>query len=342
MEYIVKNSQDFLKALLATGRKVWAPKMQNGRLEMAAVADSQEVSLDYINTHDSPKKVFFPQTEKLMAFHKDQEKPNSMVYQPLGLDKEPADILFGLRPCDARALRVCDNVFQNNRFTDPYWKTKYESALKIGLACQKPGPACFCTALGGSPFSEEGLDILAMISDGGFLLKAISDKGTECLKSLSLESSDVSTPMTEAKKATESQMSAPFDLAKLQNAEILDIYNQEHWADTAARCLNCGTCTFVCPTCHCFDIQDEENEKGGVRVRNWDTCMSWLYTIHGTGHNPRPTKTERMRQRFMHKLKYIPLKQNGACGCVGCGRCLTLCPVNIDIREVAQQMNQAN
>lgn len=342
-EYIVKQNalRDFFKAMTEGGkRSLLAPVEADGKWQMME-ADPEKVSLDYSNTHLSPKCAFFPQTEKLMAFHKDPTKSDPFVYKPLGLDNVKPMALFGLRPCDAKGLVVCDKVFQNNRFTDPYWKTKYESAVKIGLACTAPGPNCFCTGVGGSPFGEAGLDALAWPKDGGLALKTITSWGDEFVKALAgVETADVAGEMADLKKAAEAKMPARIDLKQVETGQILDIFNQPHWKDTADRCLNCGTCTFVCPTCHCFDIQDEQSEKGGVRMRNWDTCMSWLYTIHGTGHNPRPTKTERMRQRFMHKLKYIPMKQDGDCGCIGCGRCVTLCPVNIDIREVARQMNE--
>jgi ferredoxin len=339
-EYIVKENalRAFFEAL-AQERRLLAPVRGGGKLQMAE-ARPEEVTLDYGNTHQSPKSAFFPQTERLMAFHKDTAQSDPFVYKPLGLDKITPTVLFGLRPCDAQGLAVCDKVFQNDRFTDPYWKTKYESSIKIGLACDQPGPACFCTAVGGSPYGEAGLDALAAAKDGGLALKAVTEAGEEFLKKLpGLESGAAAPELAERRKAVESKMPGPLDQAQVAAGAILDIFNQPHWKDTADRCLNCGTCTFVCPTCHCFDIQDEQNDKGGVRMRNWDTCMSWIYTVHGTGHNPRPTKTERMRQRFLHKLKYIPLKQNGQSGCIGCGRCVTLCPVNIDIREVAKQMN---
>lgn len=341
-EYIVKQNAlaNFFKAMTEGGqRRLLAPAKVGDKLQMIE-CEPANISLDYANTHQSPKSAFFPQTEKLMAFHKDTSKSDPFVYKALGLDEVKPAVMFGIRPCDARGLIVCDKTFQNNRFTDPYWKTKYEGTIKIGLACTSPCAACFCTAVGGSPFGEEGLDALAMVKDGGLIVKAISPEGDEFIKSLAgAESFDAAAELAEGKKSAEAKMPAPLDFTKLDSAAILDVINQPHWKDTADRCLNCGTCTFVCPTCHCFDIQDEQNEEGGVRMRNWDTCMSWLYTIHGTGHNPRPTKTERMRQRFMHKLKYIPMKQDGACGCIGCGRCVTLCPVNIDIREVARQMN---
>ena len=338
-EYIVKNSKDFFKALAATGRRLLAPVEADGKINMAE-ADPDAVAAGYINTHLSPKGAYFPQTEKLMAFHKDTAKDDAFVYQPLGIDDVKPSIMFGLRPCDARGLVVTNKVFQNNRFTDPYWKTKYESSIRIGLACAAPGPNCFCTQVGGSPCGEEGLDIIAFVKDEGFGLKSVTPEGEAFLKELTgLTEAEVAGELAEIKKSAETKMPGRLDQAKVESAAVLDVFNQPHWKDTADRCLNCGVCTFVCPTCHCFDIQDEQDEKGGVRMRNWDTCMSWIYTVHGTGHNPRPTKTERMRQRFMHKLKYIPMKQGGTCGCIGCGRCVALCPANIDIREVAQQMN---
>lgn len=340
-EYIVKENalKDFFKSL-AEGRKLFAPVDVDGHLAMAPAAP-EGVTLDYTNTHLSPKDVFFPHTERLMAYQSDPAKPDPFVYKPLGLDHVEKTVLFGLRPCDAKALAIDNHVFQNDRFTDPYWKTKYEASIKIGLACDSPSPQCFCASMGGSPFGEEGLDVLAMKKDGGLALKAVTEAGAEFLKGVKgAEAGDAAAALAEGRKAAEAKMPAPIDRSKLDAAETLDVFNQPHWQETAERCLNCGVCTFVCPTCHCFDIQDEAGPKGGVRMRNWDTCMSWLYTVHGTGHNPRPGKAERMRNRFMHKLKYIPLKQGGTCGCVGCGRCVVMCPVNIDIREVARQMNQ--
>ena len=339
-EYIVKDKLSFLKAVAGGGRRFLAPFLADGRVSMGEVA-AEQVTFDYLNTHLSPKDIFFPQNEKMMAFHKDREKSGPFIYQPLGLDKVQPSLIFGLRPCDARGLLICDKVFQNDRFTDPYWKTKYESSVKIGLACQAPGPNCFCTSVGGSPFAEVGLDVLAYLKGEGLGFKTLTAAGEEFLKSLQgLEAGDVAGEMDDLKKSVEAKMPGPLDLDKAQAAPVMEVYNQPHWEDTAERCLGCGTCTFFCPTCHCFDIQDEENEKGGVRMRNWDTCMSWLYSMHGSGHNPRPTKVERVRQRFMHKLKYIPFKMCGVCGCTGCGRCVQYCPVNIDIRAVALDMSK--
>ncbi|MDR0548179.1 MAG: 4Fe-4S dicluster domain-containing protein [Deltaproteobacteria bacterium] len=339
-DYLVseKTLAGFFTAL-ATGRRLLAPQGQGDDCRLAETTGP--VSLDYANTHLSPKGVFFPQTEKILAFHKLADKPKANQYQDLGDQAQPT-VIFGLRPCDARGLTVSNRVFQNDRFTDPYWKGKYESAIKIGLACLNPSPQCFCAAMGGSPFGEMGLDVLAYPKDQGLGLKALTPAGEEILKKAQAEPADLAADMAALeKKAIQSQGSLD-DYATINERKIMELYKADHWAKTAEPCLGCGVCTFFCPTCHCFDIQDEQNEVGGVRMRNWDTCMSPLFTLHGSGHNPRPSKVERVRQRFMHKLKYIPLKQDGVRGCTGCGRCVVMCPANIDIRSVAAVMAQAS
>jgi ferredoxin len=195
--------------------------------------------------------------------------------------------------------------------------------------------------MGGSPYGEAGLDALAFVDGDNLGLKALTPAGEELLKGAGLQTADLAEAMKKQEAEAVKAQGTTNECKEINDHDLMVLFNDPHWLATAENCLNCGVCTFFCPTCHCFDIQDETNEKGGVRMRNWDTCMSWLFTIHGTGHNPRPSKTERVRQRFMHKLKYIPLKQDGVRGCTGCGRCVVMCPVNIDIRSVALKMSQS-
>jgi len=123
----------------------------------------------------------------------------------------------------------------------------------------------------------------------------------------------------------------------MQKKDLLALYNASFWPQIAEACINCGACTFLCPTCYCFDIQDEVAGTKGVRLRYWDSCMFPLFTLHASGHNPRGQKMQRVRNRFMHKFKYFP-DRFGPVSCVGCGRCVKDCPVNIDIREVISLM----
>ncbi|MDR2460063.1 MAG: 4Fe-4S dicluster domain-containing protein [Deltaproteobacteria bacterium] len=340
-EYIVEENalKDFLQSI-SKGRVLLSPQGVGDKCQITETTPDK-VTLNFTNTHISPKTLFFPQTEWLMSFQKDHSKPHPYVYQDLG-DKAKSAVVFGIRPCDAKGLSVSNKVFQNDRFTDPYWKGKYESVIKVGLACKDPFPQCFCVAMGGSPYGATGLDVLAFPSEKGLGLKPITDEGAKLLAEANLKEADLSSELKSQEEAAIKAQGIPDDYSPIDHRGLLNLFQDPQWQSIAENCLNCGVCTFICPTCHCFDIQDEENSEGGVRMRNWDTCMSWLFTVHGTGHNPRPSKTERVRQRFMHKLKYIPMKQNGDRGCTGCGRCVVLCPVNIDIRSVALRMSTLN
>jgi len=196
--------------------------------------------------------------------------------------------------------------------------------------------------VGGGPFNEDGLDVLLYDLGENFLAKVLTEKGGEFLKRAEGGSpadddvlKDADTLAISAVDKTNSGV--PTD--KLKEKVLNALFDAPFWKDVAFACINCGTCTFLCPTCWCFDIQDEVLGKQGDRIRNWDSCMFPLFTLHGSGHNPRDQKIQRVRQRFMHKLKYYVDKYENGVQCSGCGRCVRHCPVNIDIRQVAELMN---
>jgi heterodisulfide reductase subunit C len=180
-----------------------------------------------------------------------------------------------------------------------------------------------------------------LLADAGdhFLAKVLTEKGEKLLQTGGWTAQGDAKQIAPLKKAAEAKISASVSTDKLKDKITTELYDAPFWEDTAFACLNCGTCTYSCPTCWCFDIQDENHGNAGIRMRNWDSCMYPLFTIHGSGHNPRGTKVHRVRQRFMHKLKYYVDKYGDGIQCVGCGRCIRLCPVNIDIRNVCEQMN---
>jgi ferredoxin len=167
----------------------------------------------------------------------------------------------------------------------------------------------------------------------------ITEKGEALAKSAGWDTAAEGADFEGKKQAAEKKISVKLDSSKLKDQKTTELFSAEFWDDVAFSCLNCGTCTFSCPTCWCFDIQDENQGTDGKRMRNWDSCMYPLFTLEGSGHNPRPSKVQRVRQRFMHKLKYYVDKYEAGIQCVGCGRCIRLCPVNIDIRTVCDKMN---
>jgi sulfhydrogenase subunit beta (sulfur reductase) len=287
----------------------------------------------------SPKDFFFPQTECMMHY---KDEPGSEDHMVMQAEPELAEkrVLAQIRPCDAKAMYFMDMIFCQDSYTDDvYWRDKREKTLLIGLGCNDPCPTCFCKFVDSGPHDETGMDLMMIDLGDKLLVREVSEVAQGLPADLpDAEEADLELA-AKLKAQAEESMTEGVATDKIAQKEVLELFDDPLWDKVWQSCINCGTCTFVCPTCHCFDIQDEIQGDEGRRVRNWDYCMHWLFTLHGMGHNPRPNKKERVRQRFMHKYKYIPMKRDGAIGCTGCGRCVLLCPVNIDIREVANDMN---
>lgn len=289
----------------------------------------------------SPKSLIFPQTEKMLQGSLDPSVDGHHIMKRVVTDYSPRAVV-GIRPFDAKALSLMNLNFDTKDYRDPYWCDAYQATTFVGLAINCPSEVDFSTSMGSGPFGEQGLDLLLVDNGTEFLAKVITDKGQSFLDAAGFTKvADEASlgRIEELKGAAEKAIKTKVATANLKKREILELHEAPFWDDIAFSCINCGTCTFVCPTCWCFDIQDETKSQSCTRFRNWDSCMSPLFTLHGSGHNPRGEKTQRVRQRFMHKLKYFLDKYDQGTMCVGCGRCVKSCPVNIDIREVCNIMN---
>jgi ferredoxin len=179
--------------------------------------------------------------------------------------------------------------------------------------------------------------------EGGFLLQAVTEKGAALLSSSRLQSADDA--KAEAAKAARAAVTASMgevpDLSAAPAALLALFDNKEFWQAQSAGCLSCGACTYLCPTCYCFNITDESNGISGVRMRSWDTCMSALFTLEASGHNPRANKAARLRNRVGHKFSYYPDIHGGRFSCSGCGRCIKSCPSSVDIRKIVSDAVKA-
>ena len=316
-----------------------APARSDEVVIFKQVEDPEEVYLDYGNSTVPPKMVPFPQTETMFSF-----VVGSPELQEKNVEDEGTTVIFGLRPCDARAMAIVDKLFSWD-FDDPYYLKRRELTTLVGMACTEPPSVnCFCTSLGGSPFGTEGLDLLLTDMGDHYLVQALTDKGKKLEETLSSQLEDAGAD--EEKKAKEMALAAEEKIGRSIDTEgipekLPGLWENELWKKVSAACLGCGICTFLCPTCHCFDIQDEVEELGeGRRCRMWDSCMFSEYTVHASGHNPRPTRRERTRNRINHKYSYYP-DHFEVIACVGCGRCINLCPVNIDILDILEQVVEA-
>jgi len=313
---------------------VYAPTRVANYVSFREITSPKEVVSDCLVTREPPKGIFLPQTEALFRYEKTDD----------GLELHPAEaveterIVWGIRPCDAQALLIQDTVFDTPDARDVYYTNKRAKTMLVGIGCNEPLSACFCTSVGGGPFRKEGLDLFLTDIGHSYVVEAVTDKGERLLGE------------DQFKKATKGDLRAAkavetAALGRLPEPISIDIIKQQldqmidspFWDDVQATCLGCGVCTFLCPVCHCFDIVDEGTTARGQRLRNWDTCQYCIYTLEASGHNPRPTGRERVRQRLMHKFNYYLVNQ-GVVGCVGCGRCVQLCPVNLDIRETLAKL----
>lgn len=317
---------EFIEGLLKD-YTVFAPVNSGDYSNFENLSKAQEVDLDTVNTKLSAKGLFFPQREVMFEFESD---PNGSLTKPA---PEKNKVVFGIRPCDARALAIIEKLFDNPDYQDPYYIEKRKASIIIGQACNEPQPTCFCGSInGGGPFDTQGQEITLVDLGKDFLVVGVSEKGENLINDLKeVEDSQIEEMAKIKEKAMEAVNIDP-KIGKIKE-ELDKNFDDSIWSEVSLKCLGCGACTYLCPTCHCFDIVDEQMKGKGIRLKNWDSCMFPLFTLHTSGHNPRESGKERMRNRIMHKFKYY-VDNFGEVACVGCGRCIQNCPVNFDIREV--------
>jgi ferredoxin len=324
-----KHLPSFIDSLLKE-YQVFAPTVEDGSLRFDEISSSDQVCLDSPKLERSPKDVYFPQCEVLFTY---QLSDGKMTI------KEPADakserVLLFVRPCDAKALTLMDSVFTSWEPKDTHYLDKREKTLVLGRACSRPWSTCFCTSLGGGPFGKEGMDLVFEDIGKEYVVEALTEKGRKLVDGSPLFKDAKKADLKRLKKISEKTAEAVRSDLDVEGIEkkLKTIYDDSFWEAVSEKCVGCGVCSYLCPVCHCFDVLDEGTEIQGKRVRIWDACQYPLFTLHASGHNPRASKKERMRQRMMHKFDYF-IDNFGELACVGCGRCIRECPVNMDIRE---------
>ena len=337
------SKDDFIKRLYAliNEYKVFVPVKENYYHIFESLNKDISPDFSFFNTKLSPKSIIYPQSEKMFEFACGEDS-EAYILKDTAKEFSP-QIIVGIRPCDAHAFQIVKINFDNPEYKDPWWVKRYESTIFIGLGCNKPKSTCFCTKVGGGPFDEKGLDAIIYDLEDKFLFKTITDKGKQFLEIIKggekVKDEDIK-KAAYIKDRAEKSITLNLDIDTLSKKPLLEVFDASIWDNISFPCINCGICTYLCPTCWCFDIQDEVYGKNGVRIRNWDSCMFPIFTLHGSGHNPRAEKYKRVRQRFMHKLKYYVEKYKNGVQCSGCGRCVRYCPTNMDIREICNIMAQ--
>ena len=335
MRKISLSKLDTLFAEIAKASKLYLPVDTENGAKYELWESGKKLS-GALNTVRSAKDFFFPQTENLVDF-----KVEGKTIEIIDIREECEDfVVFGVRACDVKSFDILDRVFLAEP-VDTYYKNRRDHGVIISMACNRPSETCFCKTFGIDAAEPEG-DISCVMTDDTLYLDAKTEKGSTLLKALDAVTEDADKKATDAQKKLIRERIEKLPLAGLEpsafgSGKTNEFFNAPEWKELSESCLGCGTCTFVCPTCQCYDIKDFNTGNGVKRFRCWDSCMYSDFTRMAHG-NPRLTQLERFRQRFMHKLVYYPTNNDGLFSCVGCGRCLSKCPINMNIVKVMKKL----
>jgi sulfhydrogenase subunit beta (sulfur reductase) len=320
----VSDLSKWIDSMNSKDRDIVGPVKKHDKLLWGKINNFKDISLDHVQTELSAKSYVFPRCEELFTY---KNTPDGLDIEDTKTEVKET-VIMGLRPCDAAAFKYTDTFF-NEPNKDFHYNRRREKTIIVSFSCKSADEFCFCTSVGLNPGSTEGADVLlTFIDNNEAYVEVLTEKGQGLID----ECKEVFTDTSEVDKApylakVEQKINGTQITEKLKAA-----FDSPKWVMQSMACLGCGACAFACPTCTCFDIQDEGDAKGGARLRCWDSCGFGLFTKHASGHNPRHNQVERRRQRLMHKFAYSVENLN-TLSCVGCGRCIRVCPSQLNIVE---------
>jgi len=332
----------------------WTDEQDGGVYRLKKRND--EALFGYVVGPHSWKKFLFPPILKLFSAKRTEHgfEIISSENEPSSAINNPKSAFIGVRPCELHAIAIQDRVLTNGKYIDPYYKSRRENVFIVAINCGQAGGTCFCASMNTGPKATFGFDLaLTEILNADpeqigvrrhyFIVEVGTELGAEIISEVPYKEANEEEKATAERIMTKSagQMGRALDTTDIKN---LLYHNYEHprWDDVAARCLNCTNCTMVCPTCFCTTVEDVTDLTGkhAERWRKWDSCFTLDFSyIHGG--SVRLSAKSRYRQWMMHKLATW-IDQFGTSGCVGCGRCITWCPVAIDITEEARSIRESS
>lgn len=312
---------------------VFVPSREGDNPRFASWDGRDTAFLDwYRNAVIPPKSNLLPPMEEMFRFEKEKGKYQIEQSSP----EVRKQLLFGIRPCDANAMSMLDENFEEG-YQDSYYLSRRKNTLLVGMVCNRPYDSCFCTSMGSAPSDTSKVDIMLTDIGDEFFIEASTDAGKELLVRTSglAEATEADAARAkESKESADSKVSRKLNTVGIAEKLRASFEDKDYWEKVAAKCISCGICTFLCPTCYCFLINDEREGKCGIRCRGWDSCAFSVYTKMPM-ENPRADKWRRVRQKVCHKYEYYPMNY-GMIACTGCGRCIRNCPVNWDITQVVE------
>ncbi len=347
-EIQIQDLSCFLEALEkgASKYQVYGPLREDGVEDYRRInqlREEEKEGMEKLIFQNAPllgsvKSFLFPDTEIYLTY---QRQGRTMKGEEVKTTMP--QIILGVKACDLKAIALLDKVFLAPP-QDNLYKAHKENTLIVATACGEMGTHCNCQDFGITSREILFADlVMKQNPEGKILLEGVSTKGMELMTELlnypGMEKVEIPREFVEeAKEEPLRKGSEDFSLNPEEIRHRMEaLFDDKLWERLALRCIGCGSCTYYCPTCHCYDIRDFSRKDQGVRYRTWDSCMFSNFTNMAGDHNPRPRKVDRIKNRFYHKLSYFVKKQEDL-ACVGCGRCAEVCPVGISINTVLKEI----
>ena len=332
MKKITKADLAALLKFIGENQPLYIPGRVSGQTNYVRYNENTDVDLDTLKTVKSAKEAFFPQSETLYSV-KTVDGKYRISQEEL---QNEEFVLFGVKACDMKGIEVLDKVFLSEP-VDTFYKARREKGTIVTMACGEPEESCFCKVFGIDCAEPKG-DVTLWNFGAEYFWKANTEKGealTEKCKAFLKDGDEATVDAIKnaIRTVVEKLPYMNLSLEGWDGTKTEEKFNSPVWEELYKPCLACGTCTFVCPTCQCYDIKDYNTGKGVQRYRCWDSCMYSDFTMMAHGNN-RTSQLQRYRQRFMHKLVYFPANNDGMYSCVGCGRCVDKCPASTNIVKV--------
>jgi sulfhydrogenase subunit beta (sulfur reductase) len=350
-----------LSRLREKGYETIGPRIKNDTLIYAPIEGMDDLPRGYISEQEAAyfrltytghsryfdaipgaqswKQFLFPPKTEIFALRKANNRWEASTPET----KTPAYAFIGVRACELAAIQIQDKAFLRSDFNDPIYRARRERVFILTVDCMYPAGTCFCVSMGTGPRAKDGFDLSLTELEDVFLLTIGSEVARNLLEGIPFElaSAFLLRNADQGLERAASQMGRKLDISNLPDL-ILNNLDHPHWQEVGSRCLSCTNCTQVCPTCFCWDATDEMSLDGKEthRERVWDSCFNPGYSYQAGG-NTRPTIRSRYRQWLSHKLGTWK-QQYGTLGCVGCGRCITWCPAEIDLtKEIPMLQEEA-
>jgi len=323
---------DFLSEMTKTAR-VFCPQAGEGTDIMLLPFGEGSFTGEIGRPAISARRILFPQSEPVLSFTGDA------VFKITAPEKV---LVFGVRPCDARAVAFTERFMGRDNMPDPHYSARRNETTLVVIACNEPpAPSCFCRDAGGKSYLDGGFDLQLFDPGDHYIAVSDSDEGDRLLENRFFKTADgdlkgrVAEIRRQCLGAAQETPGVEEAVGRLKG----DGMDPEFWESLALRCIGCGGCVYVCPTCTCFNVYDTPSPGGYTRYRTWDACLLAGFTRETSGHNPRPTPGSRLARRHEHKLRF-DLVNHDRIGCVGCGRCSDACPVGLGAAEIITAINR--